>query len=152
MREIVLVTEIRAPRERVFDLERSIDVHLEGAAHTGEEAIGPRRSGLLELGERVTWRARHFGLTWTMEVEISGFDRPRWFQDRMVSGPFASFVHDHHFEAVAAGTRMEDRFRFTAPLGPLGWLAERLFLEGHLRRFLEARNATIKRVAEAHES
>jgi hypothetical protein len=44
---------------------------------------------------------------------------------------------------------MRDTFRFSAPLGPLGWLAERLFLGRHMRRLLIGRNRHIKTCAEA---
>ena len=59
-------------------------------------------------------------------------------------------VHDHFFdEADGGGTRMRDVLEYAAPLGPLGRLAERLFLTAYLRRFLEARNRELKAVAES---
>lgn len=45
-------------------------------------------------------------------------------------------------------TIMTDVFRFVAPLGPLGWLAERLFLTGYMTRFLRVRADIVKRAAE----
>jgi ligand-binding SRPBCC domain-containing protein len=57
--------------------------------------------------------------------------------------------HDHIFDAVEGGTRMRDVFEFSAPLGVLGRIAERLFLTAYLRRFLEARNRVLKTVAES---
>ena len=38
----------------------------------------------------------------------------------------------------------------TAPLGPLGWMAERLVLRQHLTRFLTDRNAKLKSLAESN--
>ena len=52
---IQLSTPIAAPRERVFDLSRSIDVHQHSVAHTHERAIAGVTSGLIGLGEEVTW-------------------------------------------------------------------------------------------------
>ena len=46
---------------------------------------------------------------------------------------------------------MRDRFEYWAPLGLLGRFAERLFLTRYMRRFLEERNAILKRVAESEE-
>jgi hypothetical protein len=43
---------------------------------------------------------------------------------------------------------MTDVFDYVAPLGVLGKLADRLFLERYMRRLLEERNAVIKRMAE----
>jgi len=68
----------------------------------------------------------------------------------MVRGAFKRFCHDHYFTAQGRdGTLMGDRMEFEAPLGVLGWLAERLVLERHMRRLLHRRNQCIKRAAES---
>jgi ligand-binding SRPBCC domain-containing protein len=149
--EIVMHTWIAAPRERVFDLARSIDLHQRSLEHTRERAVGGRTSGLIGFGETVTWRARHLGVTQHLTSRISGYDRPRWFQDVMVRGAFASMVHDHWFDEADGGTVLRDIFRFAAPLGPLGRIAEALVLRRYMTRFLSARNAIIKRIAESDE-
>ncbi|HYH79522.1 MAG TPA: SRPBCC family protein [Longimicrobium sp.] len=151
MVEIEQSTFIAAPAERVFDLARSIDLHQRSLAHTRETAVAGRTSGLIGIGETVTWRARHLGVTQHLTSRISGYDRPGWFQDEMVRGAFAWMEHDHWFEAVEGGTVLRDVFRFAAPLGPLGRLAEILVLRRYMARFLEARNAVIKQIAESDE-
>ena len=151
MVEIEAETFIAAPRERVFDLSRSIDLHQRSTERTREQAVGGRTSGLIELGESVTWRARHLGVTQHLTSRISGYDRPRWFRDEMVRGAFAWMEHDHWFDAVEGGTLLRDGFRFAAPLGPLGRIAEALVLRRYMARFLAARNAVIKEVAESDE-
>lgn len=66
----------------------------------------------------------------------------------MVNGAFARFDHDHDFEPLPdGGTRMRDVFDDTAPLGWLGRLADRLFLERYMFRLLEARNTAVRRIA-----
>jgi ligand-binding SRPBCC domain-containing protein len=98
----------------------------------------------------VTWRARHFGVRQHLTSRISAFDRPRSFQDSMVRGACAWMVHDHYFDAAPdGGTVLRDEFRFAAPLGILSRLAERLGLRRYMTRFLTARNAVRKRVAES---
>jgi hypothetical protein len=67
----------------------------------------------------------------------------------MVRGAFARFDHDHFFETTPTGTLVRDVFDFAAPLGVLGWAAERLFLTAYMRRFLEERNHDLKRLAES---
>src|SRR6218665_2682744 len=62
MPRLVLITEINAPLPRCFDLARSIDLHQVSTAHTGERAVSGRITGLIELNEEVTWRAKHFGI------------------------------------------------------------------------------------------
>ncbi len=149
---VSLSTFIDAPPARVFDLARSIDFHSVSLSHTGEEAVGGRTSGLIELGESVTWRARHFGVRQHLTSRISAFDRPRYFQDTLVRGAFAWMAHDHFFDAAPdGGTVLRDEFRFAAPLGILGRIAERLVLRRYMTRFLAARNTVLKRVAESGE-
>ena len=140
---------IAAPPMRCFDLARSVEAHLASVAHTGEQAVAGKTRGLLALGDRVTWRARHFGIVQELTSEITKFDPPVNFQDTMVRGAFASLVHDHYFSATPSGTRMLDVLTYSAPLGPLGRLAEILFLTRYMRGFLERRGRALKTLAEA---
>ncbi|WAS89972.1 SRPBCC family protein [Nannocystis punicea] len=144
-----LVTPIRAPIERCFDLARSVDVHLAGAGETGERAVAGVVRGLLGPGDEVTWRARHFGVWQTLTSRITLFERPRRFRDSMVRGAFARFDHDHLFEADGDCTIMRDRFDFTSPLGPLGRLADALVLTRYMRGFLVERNRVLREIAES---
>lgn len=98
MPRIIIELIINAPREIVFDLARSIDFHKESTKYTKEEAIAGKTSGLLELGESVTWRAKHFGLWLELESKITEFDYPNYFVDEMQKGNFKSFRHKHIFK------------------------------------------------------
>jgi hypothetical protein len=44
---------------------------------------------------------------------------------------------------------MRDTLLWTAPLGFLGKIADKLFLENHLRRLVTKRNLKLKEIAEA---
>jgi ligand-binding SRPBCC domain-containing protein len=148
---IKLSTEIRAPLERAFDLARSVDVHMASTAHTGERAVAGVTSGLMELGQEVTWRARHFGTWQHLTSRITAFVRPFHFRDSMVRGAFQRFDHDHFFSQRGELTLMRDVFDFEAPFGILGRIAGRLFLTEYMRRLLVTRNALIKTVAESDQ-
>ena len=145
MRRIECETLIGAPPERCFDLSRSVELHLEAAASTGERAVGGVTSGLLGAGDTVTWEARHLGRRWRLTVRIAAYDRPRFFRDEQVRGPFRRLAHDHLFEPSDGGTRMRHVFEFASGFP----LLDRLVLAPHLRRFLRRRNELIKRTAEA---
>lgn len=149
---VEVVTEIDAPVERCFDLSLSVDLHVASARATGERAVAGVTSGVMKFGESVTWRARHFGLPFELTSRITRFERPVYFQDRMVDGPFASFEHDHFFERVGDRTRMRDDLRFAAPLGAIGNFAAGRLLRRHLERFLVERNRVIKETAEDPEA
>lgn len=149
---IELLTHIAAPSDRCFDLARSIDLHQQSLSGSGERAIGGVTSGLIGLGERVTWEATHFGVRQHLTSRITAFDRPHHFRDSMVAGAFRRFDHDHWFDEVdARHTAMRDVFDYDAPLGALGRLANVLFLTSYMRRLLAERNAVVKRVAESDE-
>lgn len=149
MPTIHLKTMIKAPPERVFDLARSIEAHTHSTSRTGERAVGGRTSGLIGPGEKVTWEAKHFGVRQRLTVWVTDFDRPRLFADEMTQGAFKKLRHTHRFSELDGQTLMEDELYIEAPLGPLGWLAEHLFLTRYMRRFLEERNRQLKSIAES---
>ena len=146
---IKLETHIKAPVEICFDLARSVEVHLQSTAHTQERAVAGRISGLCELGDTITWRAKHFGLFQHMKVAITKMEPFSYFQDRMIEGAFKSFTHDHYFEQKGGVTVMRDCFAFRAPLGILGKLSELLFLDRYMLDLLKRRNQVIKELAES---
>ena len=145
---IELLTTINAPIESCFDTARSIEVHVESTKHTGERTIAGRTSGLIELGETVTWRAKHFGIWQNLSSKITDFNSPNFFVDEMVSGAFKSFRHEHYFLGDDRQTIMRDVFIFESPLGLLGKLADWLFLKRYMTDLLVKRNLVIKEVAE----
>ena len=100
MNLIILETYIKAPIARCFDLSTSIDLHKISASTSKEEVIAGRTDGLIQLHERVTWRAKHFGLWHKMEVEITEFERPYYFIDEMIQGTFKSMKHIHELAAI----------------------------------------------------
>ena len=149
MPTIRIATEIDATPERCFDLARDVGAHVRSTAGTGERAVGGVTIGLLELGDEVTWEARHLGIRQRLTARISRFERPVLFEDVMVRGAFASLRHVHEFLPRDGGTTMIDTFTFTSPLGPVGAIVDRLFLAGYMRRLLVSRANELKRMAES---
>jgi ligand-binding SRPBCC domain-containing protein len=145
---IELTTTINAPVQRCFDIARDIDVHVASTKHTGEQAIAGRTSGLIELGETVTWRAKHFGIWQNLTSIITDFNSPHFFADEMVAGAFKSFRHEHYFIGDDKQTVMRDVFIFESPFGLLGKLANWLFLKRYMTNLLVKRNLVIMEVAE----
>lgn len=105
--------------------------------------------GHIQLGEQVTWQARHFGLMFQMTSRITEMNRPSRFVDEQLDGPFKQWRHVHSFEAQADGTRMVDRIDYEAPFGPLGRAVDRFFLNRYLTNLIAQRNDFIKQAAEA---
>jgi ligand-binding SRPBCC domain-containing protein len=141
---ILLETIIRAPVEACFDASRDAGLHLGSASNTGEKVIRGRTTGLFELGEEITWQARHFGVKQLLTVKIADFDFPHFFADEMVNGAFKSMRHEHYFEAIDGGTRMKDRFMYETPFWVFGAVFDVLLLKRHMTDFLLRRNKFLK--------
>ena len=128
------------PKPELFDLARSIDAHKDSMARSREDAVAGVRSGLISLGEQVTWCAWHFGVPIRMTSRITQMEAPDYFVDEQVKGPFRRFRHVHEFSEDSHGTTMVDRIEFAAPFGPVGRVVERLVLARYLRTLIETRN------------
>lgn len=148
---IDIATRINAPIQRVFDLSRSVDLHTASTAQTAERAVAGVTSGLIALGQEVTWRARHFGIWQNLTSRITAFEPPSYFRDSLVRGAFRRFDHDHFFSEQGDITVMRDVFDYESPLGVLGRMADRLFLKRYMKQLLVTRNAVIKAAAETEE-
>ncbi len=149
MPRIVLETQINAPAEICFDLMRDIRLHAETISQTNEKAVAGVTNGKIGLGQTVTFEGVHFGIRQRLTVKVVEFERPRLFVDEMTEGVFKSFKHIHEFFPNENGVLMRDTLIWTAPLGFLGKIADKLFLENHLRRLVTKRNLKLKEIAEA---
>jgi len=81
MARFELTTKINASPAICFDLSRDLDLHQSSMESSGEKAISGRTTGLIELHEEVTWRARHLGFWHTHRSRITAYDRPDHFRD-----------------------------------------------------------------------
>lgn len=146
---IELTTSIKAPIDVCFDLARSIDLHVDSTRVTRERAVGGVTTGLIAMGQTVTWEAFHLGFKHRLTSQITACKRPIYFRDEQIKGIFKMMAHDHYFESLDGVAEMRDRFEFESPCGWLGRSFDSLYLKSYLRRFLEQRNAEIKKVAES---
>lgn len=148
MPTLLFETFIAVPLQDCFDLARDIGLHCRTAAFTQERAIAGVTDGLIELGQTVTFQARHLGLRQRLTSRIVAFERPTMFVDEMQRGAFQSLRHLHQFEPAQGGTLMRDTLIWTSPLGILGRIADALFVQRHMARFIQRRNANLKAFAE----
>lgn len=137
-RSFTLVTRAEVPCETLFDISLDIDEHVASMRRSGERAVGGVTRGAIGLGDVVTWRARHFGILFTMTSRITALDRPVRFVDEQVRGPFRSFHHEHRFEQMGGTAVMTDAITVASPF--FGALAERVVLVPYLRRLIRQRN------------
>lgn len=149
MPTIALQVMVRAPASRASDLARCVEFHVHSMRRTGELAVAGKATGLLSLGDEITWEGRHLGIRQRLTSRVCAFEPPHFFADEMVRGAFASFRHGHRFGALGDGlTRVSDLFTFGSPLGLLGRLTDAMFLTPYMRGVLTRRSETLKAVLE----
>lgn len=148
MTTIHLTTIIKAPIEIVFNNSRNIDLHQQSASQTNEKAIAGRTSGLIEKGETVTWKGKHFGFYIQHQSIISEMHLYAYFVDEQLKGYFKSFKHQHFFEEKNGVTIMQDILQYETPFGIFGKLFDLVFLKKHLVQFLLYRNEVLKTSSE----
>ncbi|GAB1858641.1 hypothetical protein MHTCC0001_34810 [Flavobacteriaceae bacterium MHTCC 0001] len=141
-------TEILSDINTCFDVSRNIDIHKESLKHTEEIPVSGKTTGLIGLGEWVSWEAKHFGMVQYLTSKITEFDKPKYFVDEMVRGAFKSYRHEHRFREEEGKTIMTNKFYFESPFGLLGKLANWLFLKKYMIKLLKKRNAVLKKRAE----
>ena len=149
MTKIYLETSINADIHKVFDLSRDIDFHQKSTSETNEKAIAGKTSGLIELGETVTWRAKHLGFYQNLTTKIIEMESPKMFKDVMTKGAFKSMKHQHIFKENEGKTLMIDIFEFESPFRIIGNIFNQIFLKNYLKKFLIERNRMIKEIAES---
>lgn len=148
MTTLHLTTEIKAPVEIVFNNSRNIDIHQHSASQTNEKAIAGRTTGLIEKGETVTWKGKHFGLYLQHQSIISEMDFYSYFVDKQLKGHFKSFKHQHFFEEKNGVTIMQDIIHYETPFGIFGRMFDKLLLKNHLIQFLLYRNEILREKSE----
>ena len=148
MTTINLKTKVNAPIQKVFDINRDIDIHQKSTSKTNEVAIAGVTSGLINLNESVTWRGKHFGIYLTHKSRMTAMNFYDYFVDEMEEGKFKSFRHEHFFEELNGVTTMTDKLCYETPFGFFGQLFDYLFLKKYLTNFLLERNQVLKELSE----
>lgn len=146
---ITSITHIQAPAERVFDLARSVQVHLATSQETGGATVESQQTNLLEEGDEVTWTGKHLGFEQTLTLKFSQMKRPDAFVGKMMQGAFLRLHHRYFFETGEKGTVMKDEFDYASRRGLLGVALDNIFLTAYLRSFLAKRNKALKQIAES---
>lgn len=89
--------------------------------------------GPVGVGSRFRYRIAPFGAPVEWVAAINDWNPPHGFSDEQVSGPYASWRHEHSLLEFSGGTEVRDVIEYRLRGGRLGPLADRLV---H-RRFLE---------------
>ncbi len=140
-RNLPLISQPRAGARLVsLTLRPPLDgTNMEFMAGPGSEIVISVRM-LPWLPFRTRWTAR-----------ITEFEYGiRYFRDEQVSGPFRLWRHQHEFEPVErsgyAGTVVRDRVEYEVGYGPLGAVAEILFVRRILKQMFAWRYGATERL------
>jgi len=80
--------------------------------------------------------------TWLTEIKY--VEEGVSFMDEQRVGPYKLWLHTHKLEDVDGGTRMTDDIRYLIPFGPIGLLANFLFVGRTLRRIFDYRRVKME--------
>ena len=80
--------------------------------------------------------------TWLTEIKY--VEEGVSFIDEQRVGPYKLWLHTHKLEDVDGGTRMTDDIRYLVPLGPIGLLANAVFVGRTLRRIFDYRRVKME--------
>jgi len=136
---------INAPIDRCFLL--STNVELVGRT-LGMKPLEGKTSGMLVADDRLVWAGWKFGFPQMHEIYITRYERPAFFQDTMGRGRFKRYQHDHYFYEMDERTVLNDKIRFTLPLGFVGRLVGQFVLVPYLSRRLRRRLVLLRKVAQ----
>lgn len=152
MPTLTFTTEIAVSRQRLWEF------------HDGTEALQKitppgTRVRLLDPPERLCE-----GAAFTLVVsqppifipmrwrcEFTAYEPPLRFVDRQVpgQGPFAFWEHEHRFEELGPErSRLTDTIQYRVPFGPLGRLADALFVRRELNAMFAFRHRVTKATLE----
>ena len=77
-------------------------------------------------------------------TEITHVQDMQYFIDEQRFGPYTLWHHQHHFKAIEGGVEMTDIVHYRIPLGPLGDLANALFVRAKLKKIFDFRYEAVE--------
>jgi hypothetical protein len=140
---LVAATELAVPRDEAFRFfSRAENLGLLTPRPMGLSIVAS--SGPPETGTTIDYVLRVGPLPLRWRTRFEAWQAPERFVDVQERGPYRAWWHEHRFEACGATTRMHDRVLYAPPLGPLGALAQRLFLADALGDLFAQRALAIR--------
>ncbi|MBS1716319.1 MAG: SRPBCC family protein [Armatimonadetes bacterium] len=146
MAKVELLTTIKAPEQRVFDLARNTDFIKETV---GDEVKSGAPKGGLTAGAEVVYKKYIGGGEVTMQTVA--FESPLYFAESMTKGGFKRLVYERRFAEEDGNTTMRDSITYEFARGPFGIPAGSPFVGGRFKSAMKARAAAIKKAAESDQ-
>ncbi|MEM8582811.1 MAG: SRPBCC family protein [Bacteroidota bacterium] len=128
---------VEYPRQQVWNFfSQPSNLSVLSPPDAGIKVVAPDKDTSMYPGIIVQLQ---MGPAWAPKLnwfsEITQIQEPDYFIDIQLSGPFANWHHEHRFVALGPNqTEIIDRLHYTPPLGPLGAVANWIFVKAQLRR------------------
>jgi ligand-binding SRPBCC domain-containing protein len=141
-------TRIAAPPEQVYAFHERPDA-LRLLLPPWEHARLIEKTPGLGVGARTVIETRVGPFMQRIVAEHTACEPGRMFQDRMIRGPFARWLHTHTMDPDGeGGSWLVDHIEYTLPLGILGQIGGGAFVRRKLERMFAFRHAVTKRACE----
>jgi ligand-binding SRPBCC domain-containing protein len=101
---------------------------------------------IMAVGARIVWKGKRWGISQQIIQEVATFDHEKLIALEQKQGPFAKWLHAHHFEASPAGTRIVERIDFEPPKGMLGFMITAKTINSDLDKLLAFRERKLKEI------
>ena len=91
------------------------------------------------------FQVQQFGIWLTWKARISDVNPPYGFVDTAEQSPFSSWRHHHEFQQDGEGSLLIDHVSYELPMGPLGNIANKIFLHRQLEAMFDYRHEVTKK-------
>lgn len=139
---------VRRPRAEVFAFfasARNLALLTPGLLHFQFVTPPPAR---FECGSLIEYRLRLLRIPFRWRTRIETVEPGHSFSDVQLSGPYARWHHLHEFREAPGGTLVVDQVEYELPYGPLGRLAQKIFVRRVLDRIFDYRRGRIRELLE----
>lgn len=113
--------------------------------HMGFSIISEHHGDRMYAGQLIEYTVTPvLGIPLYWMTEITQVKEGVYFIDEQRYGPYSLWHHQHHFKAIDAGVEMTDIVHYKIPLGPLGHLANWLFVGKQLQQIFAYRHKKVE--------
>ena len=142
---------IKASPEKVFSFHALPDA-IERLIPPWENARIVQKADISQICSQAIIEQRIFGLIPSRWVaEHTKYEPPRMFEDVQISGPFASWRHQHIIEPHVEGAILRDRIEYEPPFWIFGKLAAPFAVVPKLEKMFAYRHEVTRKWCEQGE-
>ena len=101
---------------------------------------------IMHGGARLVWKGRRWGISQQIIQEVTKFEQEKLIALEQKQGPFARWLHAHHFEGTDISTTIVEKIDFEPPGGMLGFLVTANTIRKDLDKLTAYREKRLKEI------